>query len=119
MIVRQGLGLEHVERRRANLTRRHRGRQVRFDQVPAAWDDTRLLAGRPGQEAVLARRSGDRWFLGGVYAGAAHTAQVPLSLGPGRWLVETIRDGVLDDVARWAARREDDATLVLLRQQAA
>ena len=64
-----------------------------FDQVPAAWDDTRLLAGQPGQEAVLARRSGDRWFLGGVYAGAARTAEVPLSLGPGRWLVETIRDG--------------------------
>lgn len=64
-----------------------------FDQVPAAWDDTRLLAGQPGQEAVLARRSGDRWFLGGVYAGAARTAEVPLSLSPGRWLVETIQDG--------------------------
>jgi alpha-glucosidase len=64
-----------------------------FDQVPAAWDDTRLLAGEPGQEAVLARRSGERWFLGGVFAGAARTAAVPLSLGPGRWLVETIRDG--------------------------
>ncbi|MFF0078648.1 glycoside hydrolase family 97 catalytic domain-containing protein [Streptomyces canus] len=64
-----------------------------FDQVPAAWGDTRLLAGEPGQEAVLARRSGERWFLGGVYAGAARTAAVPLSLGPGRWLVETIRDG--------------------------
>ncbi|MEU6375005.1 glycoside hydrolase family 97 catalytic domain-containing protein [Streptomyces sp. NPDC046909] len=64
-----------------------------YDQLPAAWDDTRLLAGAPGQEAVLARRSGDRWFLGGVYAGAAHTAEVPLAIGPGRWLVETIRDG--------------------------
>ncbi|WP_328550871.1 glycoside hydrolase family 97 protein [Streptomyces sp. NBC_00366] len=64
-----------------------------FDQVPAAWDDTRLLAGQPGQEAVLARRSGDRWFLGGVYAGAARTAEVPLAVGSGRWLVETIRDG--------------------------
>ncbi|MFI7502888.1 glycoside hydrolase family 97 catalytic domain-containing protein [Streptomyces sp. NPDC049687] len=64
-----------------------------MDQVPAAWDDTRLLAGQPGQEAVLARRSGDRWFVGGVFAGAARTAEVPLSLGTGRWLVETIRDG--------------------------
>lgn len=64
-----------------------------YDQLPAAWDDTRLLAGQPGQEAVLARRSGDRWFLGGVYAGAAHSADVPLTIGPGRWLVETIRDG--------------------------
>ncbi|NEB03715.1 glycoside hydrolase family 97 protein [Streptomyces sp. SID13726] len=64
-----------------------------FDQVPAAWDDTRLLAGEPGREAVLARRSGERWFIGGVYAGEARTAGVPLTLGPGRWLVETIRDG--------------------------
>ncbi|MFF7468818.1 glycoside hydrolase family 97 catalytic domain-containing protein [Streptomyces sp. NPDC008092] len=64
-----------------------------MDQEPAAWDDTRLLAGSPGQEAVLARRSGNRWFLGGVYAGAARTATVPLAIGRGRWLVETIRDG--------------------------
>ncbi|WP_217553494.1 glycoside hydrolase family 97 protein [Streptomyces sp. GbtcB6] len=64
-----------------------------MDQEPAAWDDTRLLAGSPGQEAVLARRSGDRWFLGGVYAGAARTASVPLTIGRGRWLVETVRDG--------------------------
>ncbi|MEB8339539.1 glycoside hydrolase family 97 protein [Streptomyces endophyticus] len=64
-----------------------------FDQLPAAWDDTRLLSGKPGKEAVLARRSGERWFLGGVYAGAAHTAEVPLSIGSGQWLVETIRDG--------------------------
>ncbi|MET8772347.1 glycoside hydrolase family 97 catalytic domain-containing protein [Streptomyces sp. NPDC004658] len=62
-------------------------------QLPAAWDDTRLLAGTPGQEAVLARRSGDRWFLGGVYAGPARRAEVPLRLGSGRWLVETVRDG--------------------------
>ncbi|CAM5436693.1 glycoside hydrolase family 97 protein [Streptomyces coeruleorubidus] len=64
-----------------------------FDQVPAAWDDTRLLAGRPGGEAVLARRSGDRWFLGGVYAGPARKAEVPLTIGSGKWLVETIQDG--------------------------
>ncbi|WP_406431051.1 glycoside hydrolase family 97 protein [Streptomyces sp. NBC_00631] len=64
-----------------------------LDQEPAAWDDTRLLSGSPGKEAVLARRSGDRWFLGGVYAGAAHTATVPLTIGRGRWLVETVRDG--------------------------
>ncbi|MFE4970208.1 glycoside hydrolase family 97 catalytic domain-containing protein [Streptomyces sp. NPDC056660] len=64
-----------------------------LDQLPAAWDDTRLLAGSPGREAVLARRSGNRWFLGGVYAGAAHTATVPLTIGRGQWLVQTIRDG--------------------------
>ncbi|MBX3161439.1 MAG: SpoIIE family protein phosphatase [Deltaproteobacteria bacterium] len=30
--------------------------------------------------------------------------------------LEDLRDGVLDDVGRWAARRDDDATLVLLRR---
>ncbi|MGW0706333.1 glycoside hydrolase family 97 catalytic domain-containing protein [Streptomyces sp. NPDC002643] len=64
-----------------------------YDQVPAAWDDTRLLTGSPGRDAVLARRSGERWFLGGVYAGEARTAEVPLAIGRGRWLVETITDG--------------------------
>ncbi len=28
-----------------------------------------------------------------MYSGVARTAGVPLSTGPGRWLVETIRDG--------------------------
>ncbi|GHD06379.1 alpha-glucosidase [Streptomyces violarus] len=83
-----------------------------FDQVPAAWDDTRLLAGRPGQEAVLARRSGDRWFLGGVYAGAARRAEVPLTIGPGRWLVETIEDGTGGLVQRRQVLRGGDRIAV-------
>ncbi|MGX5207742.1 glycoside hydrolase family 97 catalytic domain-containing protein [Streptomyces violaceus] len=83
-----------------------------FDQVPAAWDDTRLLAGRPGQEAVLARRSGDRWFLGGVYAGAARRAEVPLTIGPGKWLVETIEDGTGGLVQRRQVLRGDDTLAV-------
>ena len=32
--------------------------------------------------------------------------------------IETVRDNVLDEVARWTARRDDDATLVLLRRAA-
>ena len=31
--------------------------------------------------------------------------------------IEQIRDGVVDEVTRWAVTREDDATLVVLRQQ--
>ena len=34
--------------------------------VPVAWDDTRFVAGYPGQFAVLARRKGDTWYLAGV-----------------------------------------------------
>ncbi len=67
---------------------------VRFlEQVPAVWDDTRLLAGDPGESVVLARRSGDRWFLGGGVSGTTRTLAVPLEFLSGRWLVEVVRDG--------------------------
>jgi hypothetical protein len=42
---------------------------------------------------VVARRSGARWFVGGTYAGAARTAALPLRIGGGIWLVETVMDG--------------------------
>ena len=31
-----------------------------------AWDETRLVCGYPGDVAVLARRSGDTWYVAGV-----------------------------------------------------
>ena len=35
-------------------------------KLPTAWDDTRLLAGYPGQNVVLARRKGDTWYVAGI-----------------------------------------------------
>jgi len=34
--------------------------------LPAAWDDTKLLYGCPGLSAVIARRTGDRWYIAGI-----------------------------------------------------
>lgn len=34
--------------------------------LPAAWDDTRLLAGYPGEYAVIARRKGEVWYIAGI-----------------------------------------------------
>ncbi|OON72180.1 glycoside hydrolase family 97 protein [Streptomyces tsukubensis] len=65
-----------------------------LDQLPTTWDETRLLAGAPGQEAYMARRAGGRWYVGGISALAAKTFTSPLGfLGDGRWLLETVRDG--------------------------
>lgn len=65
-----------------------------LNQLPTVWDETRLLSGRPGQEAVFARRSGERWFVGGITAGPARTVDTALGfLGRGRWLADTLRDG--------------------------
>ena len=35
-------------------------------QVPAAWDESRLLAGYPSDYAVIARRKGNEWYIGGI-----------------------------------------------------
>ena len=49
--------------------------------VPTSWDDTRFLEGYPGTHAVLARRRGGNWFLGGITA-QARSARIPLDFLP-------------------------------------
>ena len=39
-----------------------------LQQVPTTWDETRLIDGYPGKYVVLARRSGDKWYVAGVNA---------------------------------------------------
>lgn len=47
--------------------------------LPSAWDETRLLAGYPGESAVIARRSGPRWYVAAVN-GLDEPAELPLPL---------------------------------------
>ncbi len=49
-----------------------------FKQLPTVWDDTRVLAGRIGEYAVIARRAGNRWFIGVMNGAEARTLDVPL-----------------------------------------
>ena len=37
-----------------------------LQEVPTVWDETRLVAGYPGEFVVMARRSGDTWYIGGI-----------------------------------------------------
>jgi alpha-glucosidase len=64
-------------------------------QVPTTWDETRFIAGEIGQSIVLARRKGDRWFLGAMANEQGRKISVPLSfLGTGgRWQVRLWQDG--------------------------
>ena len=53
--------------------------------LPAAWDGVELLAGAPDREVALARRSGDRWWIGSLSATGAHEQRLALRfLDPGR-----------------------------------
>jgi alpha-glucosidase len=64
--------------------------------VPAAWDETRFLAGEPGQYVALARRSGDSWYLAAIN-GENAAITVPFFLnflaGSGVYRGEVISDG--------------------------
>ncbi len=56
-----------------------------FDRVPTVWDDTKVLHGRIGEYALIARRSGPEWFIGGMNSGQPRTLKAPLGfLEPGK-----------------------------------
>jgi alpha-glucosidase len=63
-------------------------------KVPSVWDETRVLAASVGESIVIARRSGDTWYIGGLTNWTPRDVDVDLSfLGPGRFELELHRDG--------------------------
>ena len=62
--------------------------------VPTVWDDTKVVAGYPGEFIVSARRSGTNWFIGAMTSWQPRTERIPLSfLGPGRFSADIYADG--------------------------
>lgn len=50
-------------------------------QVPTTWDDVMFLDGYPGKYLVMARRTGDRWYVAGINAESTPlklTLQLPM-----------------------------------------
>lgn len=37
-----------------------------LQDIPVQWDESRLIAGYPGKDVVMARRKGDTWFITGI-----------------------------------------------------
>lgn len=66
-----------------------------LDEVPTVWDETRVLDGQPGEFAVVARRSGQRWFVGAITNTSPRTVSVVLDfLSAGRQVEGRVyRDG--------------------------
>lgn len=50
-----------------------------FDALPTVWDDSKVLSGRPGESVVMARKQGDRWFVGGITNTEARKLDVDFS----------------------------------------
>lgn len=63
-------------------------------RVPTAWDETRFIAGEPGQDIVLARRQGKTWYVGAMTGDQARTQKVSLAFLPaGQWRATIWQDG--------------------------
>ena len=67
---------------------------------PATWDETRVLAGEPGEYIAMARRNGDEWFLGIMTNWTGRQLEIPLTfLGSGQYTAEIYADA--DDAAKY------------------
>lgn len=69
-----------------------------IEQVPVTWDETQFVAGEVGEYIVLARRSGETWYVGGINNSTARNVDLPLTfLPPGHFDAEMYVDASLDD----------------------
>ena len=53
-----------------------------YNALPTTWDETRVLEGRIGGHALIARRSGGRWFVGCLNSGQPRTFALTLDFLP-------------------------------------
>ena len=61
--------------------------------LPTVWDETVVLSGEVGKAIVMARRSGDRWYMAAMNGEDAATLEASLAfLGKGKWSVRTFAD---------------------------
>ena len=74
-------------------------------QLPAVWDETRFVSGYPGESCVLARRSGNTWYVAGIngrddpqtlatnlrFLGKAKQIQLFTDKAEGKWQISNIK----------------------------
>ena len=63
--------------------------------VPTTWDETRALAAKAGEYVVVAKRKGDKWFIGGITNGTERDFTLKLDfLSRGRHKMTAFQDGI-------------------------
>lgn len=77
-----------------------------LSQVPVVWDETRVLKASVGEYIVVARRSGDTWFIGGMAGEKGQKFEIDLDFIKGNKTLTCWEDGVnIDMNANDFARR--------------
>lgn len=63
--------------------------------IPLVWDQTKLLEGKMARYTVIARRSGNEWFVGAITDWNERVIEVKTDfLQQGRYRLEAIHDGI-------------------------
>ncbi len=99
--------------------------QPAFDFIkhsPTTWDETKVLNGQPGEYITVARRNGDRWYLGSMTNWNPREIDIPLSfLGEGKYTAEIYADA--DDADKYpknvSIRKETVTSLMHLHAKLA
>ncbi len=71
-----------------------------LSKVPSVWDETRVLDGKIGDYVVIARRSGQDWYVGAMTDWTPRTLTIDLGFLSGK-TADVWQDGV--NAGRWAS----------------
>ena len=86
-------GLQHLADRPESFLAQPQAVQDFLGMLPAAWDETRFVSGYPGESCVLARRSGNTWYVAGINGtDNEKTLSVPLDFVKGKYTVTMFAD---------------------------
>jgi alpha-glucosidase len=81
-------------------------------KLPVVWDETLLLKGKISEYTVMARRSGNEWYIGAITNWDKRTLQLETDfLAAGKYSLEAIEDGINANV-----RAEDYRKTILTFQ---
>ena len=64
-------------------------------QIPQVWDETRVLEAKVSDYLVIARRSGNNWYIGAMTDWTARNFEIPLDFLPdGEYELQIMQDGL-------------------------
>ena len=85
-------GLQHLADRPESYLAQPQEVQDFLSALPSTWDETRFIAGYPGEYVILARRKGDTWYVAGIN-GSDKVREVTLSVDSQRGILFTDQEG--------------------------
>ena len=78
-----------------------------ISSIPTVWEETVAIDGKVGEYIIMARRSGDEWYIGGMTNWDARDIKIDLSFLPsGSYQIELFKDGVNAERAARDYKRE-------------